>query len=268
MLSSMFSGVSGLTAHQKMMDVIGNNIANVNTTAFQRQQRDFPGAFLPDGQGSIQTHSRRTRRHQAPQQIGLGVEVGSIAVQFKSGSIQSTTSPSDLALDGDGFFVVSDGTAMKYTRAGNFTFDVDNNLVASNGARVMGWNLGKASSIDMTQPLQAISLANITMPASATKSLTMTGNINSNTEVYDLVNDKNYIQTNLTIYDSLGESHSVTFKIMKSAANNYNYSILESDAGHVDHSRCDRRFLQLHRKRRPFRQDDTVHHVPLHERCK
>jgi len=229
MLSSMFAGVSGLTAHQRKMDVIGNNIANVNTTAFKSSSVTFQEMFAQ----TIRDASQPTQSGLGginPQQVGLGVDIGSISVLFEGGSIQTTSNPNNLAIDGDGFFVVSDGTQNRYTRAGDFDFDVAGNMVTSNGSRVMGWNLGTGTSISTTGPLQPITLAGITMPAHATQTITVTGNINSSTEIYDAVNDENFVQTDLWIYDSLGEAHSITLKIMKTAANTYNYSVLENDS--------------------------------------
>ncbi|NLG36794.1 MAG: flagellar hook protein FlgE [Clostridiales bacterium] len=229
MLRSMFSGVSGLTAHQLKMDVIGNNIANVNTTAFKSSSISFQDLFSQTIKAPTQP-TLEGRGGTNPQQVGLGVHVGGISVLHEGGSIQSTGNPNDLAVDGDGFFVVTDGSAQYYTRAGNFQIDGSGNLATSNGSLVLGWNLASGETLDVTKPLEPINLANISMPARATSELNIAGNIDSAMEVYDSVNDENYALCDVTIYDSLGAAHVLTFKFMKTAANEFEYEVLENDA--------------------------------------
>lgn len=229
MLRSMFSGVSGLTAHQLKMDVIGNNIANVNTTAFKSSSVSFQDLFSQTMKASTQP-VQGGRGGTNPQQVGLGVEVGGISVLYEGGSIQSTGNPNDLAVDGDGFFVVSDGSSQYYTRAGNFKIDGSGNLTTSNGSLVLGWNLASGEALDATKPLESINLANISMPARATSELNFAGNIDSTMEIYDSVDDENYALRDVTIYDSLGTAHVLTFKFMKTAANEFEYEVLENDA--------------------------------------
>lgn len=133
MMRSLFSGVSGLRSHQTRMDVIGNNIANVNTVGFKSSRVVFQDVFnqtikagsAPDVLGGTN-----------PQQIGLGVAIGAIDVLHTPGGIERTDYPLDLAINGDGFFAVSDGTAMYYTRAGNFHLDANGNLVTADGMYV------------------------------------------------------------------------------------------------------------------------------------
>lgn len=179
MLRSMFSGVSGLKAHQTKMDVIGNNIANVNTTAYKSGSVTFQEVFS-------QLVSNASKPAEGglggtnPQQVGLGVEVGSISNKFEQGSIQRTSNPFDFAIDGDGFFVVSDGSGNQYTRAGNFAVDVEGNLVNSGGARVQGWNYDLTTGeVDTTKPLEGINLSDISIPAVATSELKISGNLDS-----------------------------------------------------------------------------------------
>ncbi|NLM44833.1 MAG: flagellar hook-basal body complex protein, partial [Clostridiales bacterium] len=124
MMRSMFSGVSGLRAHQLKMDVIGNNIANVNTVGYKGQRATFQEVFNQTikGAGSPQAGRGGTN----PQQIGLGISLASIDTFHIRGAVQRTDNNTDLAINGDGFFILSnsaDFLSRTYTRAGNFTLD-------------------------------------------------------------------------------------------------------------------------------------------------
>ena len=230
MLRSMYSGVSGLLSHQKKMDVIGNNIANVNTTAFKSSNVVFEEVFSQ----LVATATQPTEEGRGgtnPQQIGLGVSLGNITINMSKGSIQATDNPNDLAIDGEGFFVVTDGTGSYFTRAGSFNVDKDGNLVNGGGYKVMGWNRNPATgNIDISKPTEPIDFSNIKMSAKSSTKISITGNLSSETLEYDSVNDENGVLHNLTIYDSLGESHTLTFKFMRtSAASDYTFELMESD---------------------------------------
>ena len=144
MLRSMYSAVSGLRMHQTMLDVVGNNIANVNTFGFKTGRVVFEdnlsqiirGASAPvpaagggPGVGGIN-----------PAQVGLGVRLGAITNIFSQGGLQVTNQTTDVAIQGDGFFIVDKAGANFYTRNGAFNFDTDGNLVTSNGSYVLGYH--------------------------------------------------------------------------------------------------------------------------------
>jgi flagellar hook protein FlgE len=226
----MYSGVSGLLSHQKKMDVIGNNIANVNTTAFKSSNIVFEELFSQLVASAAQP-TENGRGGINPQQIGLGVSIGNVTTNMSKGSIQATDNPNDLAIDGEGFFVVTDGSGIYYTRAGSFNVDKDGNLVNGSGYKVMGWNKNHSTgNIDTSKPTEPVDFSNLKMQARSTAKITVTGNISSETLEYDALNDENAALHNLTIYDSLGESHTVTFKFMKSATpNSYTFALTESD---------------------------------------
>src|SRR5438067_2506671 len=132
MMRSMFSGVAGLRAHQTMMDVVGNNIANVNTAGYKASQVTFQEALTQIMRGPAATVN--------PLQLGLGVKVAAIDPVFTQGASQVTGRATDLAIQGDGFFVVQHGgSGQLFTRAGAFSFDSSGNLTTANGANVMGW---------------------------------------------------------------------------------------------------------------------------------
>lgn len=127
MVRSMFSGVSGLKNHQTRMDVIANNIANVNTVAFKSSRVSFQDVYSQTIQGASAPSG--TVGGTNPMQIGLGMSVASIDTLFTPAASQNTGLQLDLAIEGDGFFIVEDGSGRYYTRAGNFGIDSDGNIV-------------------------------------------------------------------------------------------------------------------------------------------
>jgi len=141
MMMSMFASVSGLKAHQMRMDVIGNNIANVNTVGFKASRTTFQEIFSQTLAPAGTPDQLTGRGGTNPMQIGLGMNIDAIDVQMNRGSVQRTESPTDLSIEGEGFFIVRSGNSGEYffTRAGNFTIDKQGNLVTSSGQNVYGW---------------------------------------------------------------------------------------------------------------------------------
>lgn len=138
MMRSLYSGVGGLKNHQTRMDVIGNNIANVNTTGYKASRASFQDILNQNLQGASAAQGGKGGVN--PMQVGLGMTASSIDNLFTNGSIQSTGVGTDLAISDDGFFILSDGTTDVYTRDGNFDFDNDGVLVSrSSGMKVSGW---------------------------------------------------------------------------------------------------------------------------------
>ncbi|MGI6150598.1 MAG: flagellar basal-body rod protein FlgF [Christensenellales bacterium] len=137
MMRSLYSGVTGLRSHQTKMDVIGNNIANVNTIGFKSSRVVFQDIFsqtvAPASAPSADNGGTN------PQQIGLGVQLATIDISYAPSSTQYTGNTLDLAIDGDGYFIIQEGSGYTYTRAGNFKTDSENYLVDSNGNYVMGY---------------------------------------------------------------------------------------------------------------------------------
>ena len=138
MMRSMFSGVSGLRAHQTRMDVIGNNVANVNTVGFKSGRVTFQEVFSQTLRGAGAPDSATGRGGQNPMQVGLGIGVGAVDTITTRGSLQRTDNPTDLSIEGEGFFIVkgSNADTYKFTRAGNFGVDKLGNLVTGNGMNV------------------------------------------------------------------------------------------------------------------------------------
>ena len=142
MLRSLFAGISGLRVNQTMLDVTGNNIANANTTGFKASNTVFSDTLSQMLTASSGGNAERGGTN--PIQIGLGVQLAATSTNFGQGSAQLTGRPTDVMLQGDGFFVVRDGAESLYTRAGAFTFDQAGVLVAPNGMRVQGYALDGA----------------------------------------------------------------------------------------------------------------------------
>ena len=137
-MRSLWAGVSGLTNHQTRMDVLGNNIANVNTTGFKRGRTEFQDMLSQTLSGAAKPTTEVGGVN--PLQVGLGMMVKSIDTIHTQGALQSTGVMTDLALQGNGFFVERDGNQSYYTRAGSFSLDRDGRLVnPANGMRVQGW---------------------------------------------------------------------------------------------------------------------------------
>ncbi len=143
MMRSLFSGVAGLKTHQTRMDVIGNNIANVNTTAYKSQNMVFSDLLYQTTQSASGANAATGRGGINPRQIGLGSKTGAISTAIaQQGSAQSTNNPWDIMIEGSSFFVVSDGSQNFFTRDGSFTVDGAGNLVMANtGYTVMGWQV-------------------------------------------------------------------------------------------------------------------------------
>jgi len=180
MMRSLFSAVSGLRNHQVQMDVIGNNIANVNTVAFKSSRclfQDMLSQTLKAAGGPTEG-----RGGTNPQQVGLGMRISSIDNIFTQGNLMSTQNKTDLAIEGDGFFILSDGESTFYTRAGNFKFDIEGNLVnPSNGYIVQGYMADEEGFLGKT--LQNIQIDfSQRLPAKPTDEVSFVGNLNSDAE--------------------------------------------------------------------------------------
>ncbi len=224
MLRSMFAAISGLHGNQTMMDVIGNNIANVNTVGYKSGRVDFQdimsqtihGATAPQGGlGSID-----------PAQIGLGMTVAGIDVLQTQGNLQTTGVATDMAIQGDGFFVESDGSGTYYTRDGSFNIALDGSLAnPASGMKVQGWQADAAGKIDITQPI-----TNIVIPigqrttALATSAVTISGNLDAGASAGTAV------PTTMTVYDSLGIAHSVKVTFTQTAANTWSWAATKDAA--------------------------------------
>jgi flagellar hook protein FlgE len=234
MMRSLFAAVSGLRAHQTRMDVIGNNVANVNTPGFKSSRATFQEVFSQTlrGASSPSDVSMTERGGMNPMQIGLGVTTGSIDVNHNSGNLQPTSRMADVAIEGKGFFVVQDGSTHAYTRVGAFDTDGDGILVDSEGRKVLGWIPDATGTIPADKSatnLDPIRIAiGSNMPAKATANIWWDKNLDAETP---LGVDK---RVPISIYDSLGVEHTLEIILEKAddggsppnpIANTWNWSV-------------------------------------------
>ena len=214
MMRSMFSGVSSLRVHQTRMDVIANNIANVNTTGFKAQRALFTDAFYQNLQGATGPDRQSGRPGMNAQQIGLGLNMGSIDNIMTQGASQRTDNPLDLAINGHGFFIVNTGAGTAFTRAGNVELDRAFNLHI-NGMSLMGWDTRRDTNtgefvVDRSRlvPLN-LGGAKQNMPAATTTVLDIIGNLDrDHTDGLDS-ESRPYLVRSLQIFDSLGNAYVV-----------------------------------------------------------
>ncbi|KMM44247.1 flagellar hook protein [Cellulomonas sp. A375-1] len=211
MLRSLFAGISGLRSHQTMLDVTGNNIANVNTTGFKSSQVVFQDTLsqLLTGAGGAQDGVGGTN----PAQIGLGVRVAGVTTNFTQGASQMTGRSTDMMIQGDGFFVVRKGAETYYTRAGSFDFDATGQMVLpGEGALVQGW-MAVNGVIDTNGPVTDLSVpAGTVMPAVASTSVTYKGNLDA------AAPDGTVLHRTIDVYDATGSARTLTLTFTKSAA--------------------------------------------------
>lgn len=180
-MRSLWAGVSGLQAHQYAMDVEGNNIANVNTFGFKYSRADF--STLMSQTSKIATAPDGNLGGKNPMQVGLGSGVNSTTRIHSQGNIQTTDKNTDMAINGDGFFIVSNdgGTTQYYTRAGDFKTDAVGNFVDNNGYTVQGWNYNQETGqIDSSTSVGDIVIPpGMSMPARPSSSVKLTANLDS-----------------------------------------------------------------------------------------
>lgn len=180
MLRSLFSGVSGLDANQEMIDTIGNDIANVNTTGYKSNEVQFEDLMSQTISGA--TAPTSTTGGVNPTQVGLGVKVAGIEASFTQGTSQQTGNPLDLAIQGDGFFIGDQGGQTIYTRAGSLNLDANGHIVTPNGSLVQGWAADAQGNINSSAPLGPLSIpSGQQVAANATQNITLGGNLSGQT---------------------------------------------------------------------------------------
>jgi len=182
--TALFTGLSGLLASSRTIDVVGNNIANVNTTAYKDNRLLLETTFSRTF--SLGTAPSANTGGSNPGQIGMGVGVAGTQRNFSNGALGVTGVNTDLALEGDGFFIINDGGNTQYTRAGAFMRNAQNELVTISGGRVQGYgiddnfNIIQGAPVDMTLPIGTLTLAE------ATRNVIFNGNLNASGELGEL----------------------------------------------------------------------------------
>lgn len=245
MMRSLYSGVAGLKTHQTRMDVIGNNIANVNTTAYKSSSMTFSELMSQTTQKASGANATTGVGGTNAKQIGLGVKAGAINTAITTqGSAQSTGNPFDIMITGDNFFVVNNGSENFFTRDGSFYVDGAGNLaMTSTGYNVMGWGVDKTTGNikqDTVTALRIMSSANMTYPPEATTKANISGILDENDKDVTSANGKT---VNLNFFDARGYSYTAKFTFKQSGGDKTNeYSmelnkILDSTGKEIDISK-------------------------------
>ncbi len=207
MISSLFAGISGLSANSTAMTVIGDNIANVNTTAFKSDKFSFANV-LSQSMGTSTTDG-----------IGRGVQFNGVSPSWSQGSIENSSNATDMAINGKGFFMVEDNSGSAfYTRAGEFTFDREGYLVNPDGLYVQGYGVSSVAA-DGTITLGSIENINVPAESTAPPQATTSFKLDINLDAGAAVNDT--FASTQTVYDSLGNAIPLTLTFTKTAANEW-----------------------------------------------
>ncbi len=220
MLTSLFTAVSGMNANGTALSVIGDNVANMNTTGFKTSRASF-GDILSQSMGNSQ--------------IGRGVAVSNISPVFTQGSFENTANVLDLAIDGDGLFIMRDSSGVAYTRAGQFTLDKEGYIVNTNAMRLQGYlfsTTGSSSGLGDINLSTLNSAPNPTANTSISAILDSTSAIGLAFDVTDPGNTSNFSST-LTVYDSLGVSHVINIyfrKDVQAVGNTWEWFAVVNDA--------------------------------------
>lgn len=226
MLRSLFSGISGLRAHQQMMDVTSINIANVNTIGYKASQTVFQDTLsqMVTAAGAPQGTSGGTN----PAQVGLGVRLASINADFGQGASQNTGKSSDLMIQGDGFFVVKSGGENLFTRAGSFTFDANGSLITPNGNIVQGWPAVDGVVNNAGVPANISLPIGVTLAPTITTSVTLTGNFSNEALVGDIK------EIPIAVYDVNGAANTMLATFTKADADTWTLSLPDGSSVDVD----------------------------------
>lgn len=216
MMQALLAGVASIKAQQTRMNVIGNNLANVNTTSFKSSRVTFQDMIAQTIRGASKPSSNVGGTN--PIQFGLGVMIGASDTNTGQGSLNATNRPTDLAIQGNGYFLVSNGAGIDYTRDGAFDLDATGVLVhRATGERVLGWSADALGNVDSNSPLTSSS--SLTIPLGSMSSVQQTskaflaGNLNANANMGPLPPADSW-STVVRVYDSVGGSHDVTLKLM------------------------------------------------------
>ena len=214
MIRSMSSALSGLRNHQVMLDVVGNDIANVSTVGFKSSSTVFSDVLTQTLNGASAPGSATGGTN--PAQIGLGSRLAGTVQSFTQGAIQRTGRTTDIAIQGDGFFVVNNGNENLYTRAGSFTLDATGNLTTPDGMLVQGWQADGSGVINSNAGITPVKIrVGELLPPTQTSNVDLGGNLSADTAIG--------VTTTLTVsaYDDQGVAIPLNLTFTKSAANQW-----------------------------------------------
>ncbi len=224
LFSTLNTGASGLGVQSSAMSVIGDNIANLNTTGYKASRASFAD-YLP----------QQTAGMSGPATIGSGAGLNTVATLFGQGSLEATSSATDMAISGDGFFIVEDGDEAFYTRAGEFYLDDEGYLVTSAGLNLQGYN---ASEGELSTMVDDLLIGMEPSAASATAEVALTANLSSeaeydteylslltldgSTDAWSDIDDADFT-TSISVYDSLGQAHEVTIAFERTGESDWSW---------------------------------------------
>ncbi|BCB03360.1 flagellar basal-body rod protein FlgF [Bacillus sp. KH172YL63] len=217
MLRSMYSGISGMKNFQTKLDVIGNNIANVNTYGYKKGRVTFQDLMNQTVSGA--SRATENRGGQNAKQVGLGSSLSSIDTIQTQGSLQTTGRSLDVAISGDGYFVVRQGNNELYTRAGNFYLDSNGNLVTGQGNLVQGYPVNGAGEVNKSGATDIKIDTNTTMAPQATGNAIYNGNLKSSAPV------NTEIELETKVKDSLGQDISLKMIMKKTGLNEWDVTV-------------------------------------------
>ncbi|ALE93457.1 flagellar hook protein [Arthrobacter alpinus] len=210
MLRSLYSGISGLRAHQTMLDVTGNNIANVNTAGFKGSSVQFQDTLSQISRPGSPAQERTGGTNAA--QVGLGVQVSAISTNFSQGSAQATGRATDMMISGDGFFITSKGGQQSYARAGAFDFDSRGRLVSPDGALLQGW-VANNGAVSTGGALGDIRISkDMVAPPKASTNAVLGGNLPADAK------DGIMVVRDVQVYDATGAARQLSMTFTKTAA--------------------------------------------------
>lgn len=220
MMRSLFSGVSGLKVHQTKMDVIGNNIANVNTVGFKGSSVNFSDVFYQTTQYATGPNAATGAAGRNAMQIGLGSNLASITASItQTGGSQRTDNPFDVMINGDAFFIVNSGGTNYFTKNGAFNIDAAGTLCTSTGANVMGWQVDKDGNIvkAAVSPLKIMAPENLYAEPELTTATYLSGNID---QMDPQLLSADGLPVQVSFFDNLGNSYTAKLKVTAKAAGN------------------------------------------------
>jgi len=212
----MFSAISGLRSHRTMLDVVGNNIANVNTSGFKGSSVVFQDLLSQTIQGAGAGAPTADIGGTNPSQIGLGVTVGRVSTNYSQGALQRTDRDLDYAIRGDGFFIVENAGEQLFTRAGSLSLDANGRLVTATGGILQGWSADPTGVIDVNQPIGGISVpVGDLIPPTPTTDIVFNGNLPPAEAI------GTQITQSVQVFDTQGNDVNAAFTFTKTATDQW-----------------------------------------------
>ena len=216
---AMNSAITGLNGFQKMLDVVANNIANVNTSGYKHSKVNFQELYAQTLRPA--SGANPTLGGSNAIQVGLGSNIASIDSVMTQGVLELTDNPTDMAISGEGYFVVGTDTINTYTRNGHFSVDASGGIVDSGGRPLQGWSADSSGVVDVTKPTAALRIPfGDSMTAQATSNMKLSGNLDASQAIFAAGPPPTggKFTTEATVYDSLGKEYRVQMTFTKVAA--------------------------------------------------